>query len=285
MKRCIACLLALLLVLPFSMGAAAPAEPDIVHYLLLGFDFWGDEEIGVSYSDTNILASIDRTNGRLMVTSLLRDTYVEKPDGTWGRLNNVVRNDGFDVMVQTVSRNYGVEVEYYLAIGVKGLRRVIDELGGIEVTITKSEAEKLQHVSGIRGAGTYTLNSSGVMHYMRLRKIAGHDFSRTERQRKVLEEVLKRVQSMSLSETLAVATVLFEEVETNITLQELFRVVNDVFALRDASLETMYLPIKGGYENVERHGMAVYELDWDMNRAALQAFLHGEYVEAEINAE
>lgn len=276
MKRWVAALLVLLCMVPLAAGAQE--APDIVHFLLLGFDFWGDEEIGVSYSDTNILASIDRTNGRLMITSLLRDTYVEKPDGKWGRLNNVVRDEGFDVMLETVSMNYGVDVDVYMAIGVNGLRRIIDELGGIEVTLTATEAEKLSNISGVRGRGTYTLGSRGVMAYMRLRKVAGHDFSRTERQRKVLAQVFAKLQGMSMADVTALGIKLFDEIETNISLQELFRTVTDVYALKDAELEMMYLPVKDGYKNVEKHGMAVYELDWEMNRNALQAFLMGESV-------
>lgn len=268
---------ACLLVLALLLCAPAPARQEaqgLQHFLLLGFDYWGDETIGVSYTDTNILASIDKTNGRLLITSLLRDTYVQKPDGSWGRLNNIARDDGFDVMLQTVSDNYGVQVDTYLAIGVKGMRRMIDAVGGVEITLTRAEAEKLSYVSGIRGAGTYNLNSSGAMAYMRLRKIAGHDFGRTERQRKVLAQLFAKLQDMTLAEATQLGMTLFEEVKTNISLQTLMEAIAYVFSLRDAPLEMMYLPVDDGYENVERHGMAVYELDWEKNRQALADFLY-----------
>lgn len=277
MKRILSLLLALLVLGSGMALAEEKKEPDLVHFLVLGFDFWGDETIGVSYSDTNILASIDRANGRLMITSLLRDTYVEKPDGTWGRLNNTVRDEGFDVMLETVSKNYGVDVDIYMAIGVKGMRRLLDQLGTVEVTLTSSEAEALKdHVSGVRGKGTYQLKSSGVMHYMRLRKIAGHDIGRTERQRKVLTQVFLQISQMNLSEMTSLGMALLDELETNINLQQMMQAINDVYTLRDKPLETMYLPIDGAYENVTRHGMAVYELDWEKNRQALQDFLNGD---------
>lgn len=275
MRRALAtCLLLCLLLTGTLAHAETGGEKELEHFLLLGFDFWGDEQIGVSYSDTNILATIDRTDGRLMVTSLLRDTYVEKPDGKWTRLNNVVRDEGFDAMLETISLNYGVTVERYLAIGVKGLRRVIDSIGGIEVTLSSAEAERLQHVSGIRGAGTYTLSSSGVMHYMRLRKIAGHDFSRTERQRKVLAQVLIKVQAMSLADVAQLGAQLFDEIETNMTLQDVLGAVSAVYQLRDAPLETLSLPVEGKYENTVQHGMSVYALDWPENRRILHDFLY-----------
>lgn len=276
MKRRVTAWLMVCLLMLASMPAQAEDAPELTHYLLLGFDFWGDERIGVSYSDTNILASIDHTNGRLMITSLLRDTYVEKPDGSWGRLNNIVRDEGFDVMVETVSLNYGVEIEAYIAIGVKGLRRIIDQLGGIEITVTRAEAEKMTEVSGINGPGTYTVGASGAMAYMRLRKIAGHDFGRTERQRKVLTQVFSQLQNMTSPEALVLASMLFEEVETDITLMAMMQAIKTVYDLREKPLETFSLPIDGGYTNIKKHGMDVYELDWEANRQALAAFLSGE---------
>lgn len=267
-------LLVLALLLPGVALGEAETAPELTHYLLLGFDFWGDETIGVSYSDTNMLATIDRTNGRLMITSLLRDTYVEKPDGTWGRLNNIVRDEGFDAMLETVSLNYGVAVDKYMAIGVKGLRKLIDAIGGVEITLTSTEAEKLAGISGVRGRGTQRLGAPGVMAYIRLRKTDGHEFGRTERQRKVLAQVFKQVQEMSLTEMMALAQQLLEEIETNMTLADVIDAVSAVYKYKDGALEMMRLPIDGGYENVKRHGMAVYELDWEANRAALEAFLY-----------
>lgn len=274
MKRIVAVVLCLLALVPAASAETGWQEPDLVHYLILGFDFWGDEQIGVSYSDTNILATIDRANGRLMVTSLLRDTYIEKPDGKWTRMNNIVRSEGLDVMLETVRSNYGVDVDVYMAIGVEGVRRMIDEIGGVEVTVNSEEAEGLWNVKTITGPGTYHLDSNGVMHYMRLRKISGDDFGRTERQRKVLTQVLSQVSAMSLGDLAALGMTLFEEVETNMSLQDLMEAVSLVYSLRDAPLETLSLPVKGTYENATRHGMAVYELDWDANRQALQDFLY-----------
>lgn len=278
MKKCFVALLVLLLATqPLAAWAGDKADPELTHYLVLGFDFWGDDRIGVSYSDTNILATIDHTNGRLMVTSLLRTAYVEKPDGTWGRLNNIVRDDGFDVMLETVSRNFGVSVDTYIAIGVKGLRRIIDALGGVEVTLTRAEAEKLAEQDiPVNGAGTYKLNAKGAMAYIRLRKIAGHDFGRAERQRKVLVQVFSQLQEMSVAQMMEMAQMLFDEVETNMTLSDLLGAASFVYGHRDATLETMAIPVEGMYENVKRHGMDVYELDWAANRAALNAFLRGE---------
>lgn len=283
MKRWMrAALLALLLVTPGVPGHAQSPQkavtqsPDLVHYLLLGFDFWGDETIGVSYSDTNMLASIDRAGGRLMITSLLRDTYVQKPDGKSTRLNNVVRREGFDVMLGTVSLNYGVEVNKYMAIGVQGMRDLIDAIGGVQVTLTGEEATKLrEHVKGVNGSGTYTLDSGDTMHYMRLRKASGHDIARTERQRKVLTEVMNKVRTLPPTEIAALGMRLFESVETNMTLADVLEAVSMVYSFRDAPLELMRIPIDGSYKNVERHGMAVYELDWTANREALRAFLAG----------
>lgn len=267
-------LLALAMLAPGLALGEADTAPALTHYLLLGFDFWGDETIGVSYSDTNMLATIDRTNGRLMITSLLRDTYVEKPDGTWGRLNNIVRDEGFDVMLGTVSQNYGVTVDKYMAIGVKGLRRLIDAIGGVEITLTSTEAEKLAEVSGVRGKGTQRLGAPGVMAYIRLRKTDGDEFGRTERQRKVLAQVFSQVQAMSLTEMMGLAQQLLNEIETNMTLADVMDAVSAVYEYRGGTLEMMRLPIGGGYENATRHGMMVYELDWEANRAALEAFLY-----------
>ena len=255
--------------------ADTTAGPGLLHFLVLGFDFWGDERIGVSYSDTNILASVDTANNRLLVTCLLRDSWVQYPDGKWGRLNGIVRDQGFEAMLEAVELNYQVHADHYLAIGVKGLQRVIDALGGVEITLTKDEAGKLKAVPGVHGAGTYTLGGYGAVQYMRIRYLSGYDFARTERQRKVLAQVFRQIQHMSMNQALELARVLFEEVETNMSLFELIQAVTMLYGMRGAKLEMLHLPASGSYKTSTIHEMAVLELDWALNRKVLHEFLYG----------
>lgn len=281
MKKFIAVLVIILLCGQLGLASCEglPAtldEPALEHYLLLGFDFWGDETIGVSYSDTNILATVDKTNGRLMITSLLRDSYVQYPDGKWGRLNSVVKEYGYDAMLETIALNYQVSAQHYMAIGVHGLQRLIDALGGVEVTLTAAEADKLSSISGISGAGTYSLSGHGAVMYMRIRHLSGSDFSRTERQRKVLSQIYKQMQHMTLEQALELVQVLYEEVDTNMSLSDMIQAASSVYALRGGELEMLSLPVTGTYKSSTIHEMAVLELDWEANRLALHNFLYSE---------
>ena len=269
---CLVCLLCL-------PALAQDAAQDVSHYLLLGFDFWGDTQIGASFNDTNILLSLDRTNGRILIATIMRDSYVTLPDGRESKLNQVVRKSDFETMVQTVENTLGIEIEAYFAIGAPGFARLIGELGGVEVDISQSEYDSLKErdmVDNIPGPGKQVLRGNGLYAYLRDRHMGGGDRARTGKAQDIVAQLVRQASEMSPVEMVSFANSALSEIETNASLTDLMGLVTAAFSLRDASIETFTLPAEDTYHFATVHGSSTVAADWAANRALYAAFIRGE---------
>ena len=61
------------------------------HYLLLCSDQWTNKLVN---TDGIVIVTLDTVTHRIMLTSIIRDALVERPDGVIGRINYIARNSG-----------------------------------------------------------------------------------------------------------------------------------------------------------------------------------------------
>ena len=246
---------------------------EISHYLLLGFDFWGDTTIGTSFSDTNIVLSVDEADSRILVASIMRDSYVTMPNGKQSKINQVVRKSDFDTMVKTVESTLGIHIDAYVAISAPGFARLIGELGGVEVEISKAEYKQLKDNENIPGAGKQTLRGNGLLSYVRLRKNAGNDRGRTERAREVMGQLFVKAKAMNPLELVSFAGKAMQEVKTDIEPADMISLVSAALGMKDISFETYVIPADGTYSYETVNGNSIVEVDWESNRKLYQEFL------------
>ena len=91
-------------------------------------------------------------------------------------------------------------------------------LGGVEIDVDEAEMKKLnRHIDTtaqatgdtavhITSPGLQTLNGTQATTYARIRKTVGNDFARAERQREVINEIVKKAKRTDLSLDLRRAT-------------------------------------------------------------------------------
>ena len=273
-----------MLLIVFALTACTAAaqeneEPAIRHYLLLGFDYWGDETIGTSFSDTNIVLSVDAENSRILIATIMRDSYVTMPSGQQSKLNQVVRKEGFEAMQATVGAALNIEIDAYIAISAPGFARLIGELGGVEVDISKSEYESLKKrgmTENIPGYGKQTLRGNGLLAYLRDRYMGGGDMARTGKAREVMEQLIAKAKAMSKLELLSFAQKALEEIKFNLEPQDLITLATAALNMDDLTIETIALPPEGTYQTAMKDGNSIVDADWDAVREQYHLFLQGE---------
>lgn len=276
------CAWMLLLVMAFTACTALAQEeeaPAIRHYLLLGFDYWGDETIGTSFSDTNIVLSVDAANSRILVATIMRDSYVTMPSGKQSKLNQVVRKEGFEAMQQTVGDTLGIEIDAYIAISAPGFARLIGELGGVEVDISKSEYESLKKrgmTENIPGYGKQTLRGNGLLAYLRDRYMGGGDMARTGKAREVMEQLIAKAKAMSKLELLSFAQTALKEVKFNLDPQDLVTLATAALDMDGITIDTIALPPEGTYKTTMKDGNSIVDADWEAVQVQYHLFLQGE---------
>ena len=189
--------------------------PDnVVNILLIGIDGRSEEiEKGTQHGDVQIIVSINKDEGTIKLTSVLRDLYVAIPGyKNKNRINVAYQRGGGELAMRTMNRLLELNIEHYVVINFYGLASIIDELGGVDIELTKQEAAAINtYIKKNLKKGGYDNQDSdyerqalekvnGVQHldgiqavmYARLRSI-DNDFKRSERQRHLLEVLLAKV--------------------------------------------------------------------------------------------
>lgn len=115
-------------------------DPDVTNFLLLGSDTSGG---GVGRTDVIILVSVNRREGTVAMWHVPRDLFVYIPNHTMDRINLAYAlgessgypGGGFGLMQETFRYNFGIEVEHYARVDFDDFMRIVEELGGLEISV------------------------------------------------------------------------------------------------------------------------------------------------------
>ena len=116
--------------------------------------------------------------------------------------------------------------------------------------MTAAEAKFInKHVpdSGLT-EGESVLNGEQALMYARNRHDVDGDFSRTNRQRKLIRTLINTYKSKSLPEMLGLVNEILPMISTDISKKDLIAYAVTLFPmLADAEINTAHIPVSGGY--------------------------------------
>lgn len=222
---------------PNSLDINPNLPEHVVNILLIGIDTRDtDLTTGLQQGDVQIILSINKENGSVKLTSVLRDLYVTIPGyKNKNRINVAYARGGGALAMRTINNNFDMNIQYYATINFYGLASIIDSIGGIDIEMTKQEAAAINtylkkhppKYDNTDGTARVELEKvDGVQHldgvqavmYARVRSI-DNDFQRTARQRKLLELLLNKImQDMTIDKLMGLMETSLPYVETNVGL-------------------------------------------------------------------
>jgi LCP family protein required for cell wall assembly len=207
-----------------------------VTLLVMGVDYrdW-EAGAGAPRSDTMLLATIDPITMQAGMLSIPRDLWVEISGFGFNRINTAFRfgetyhlpGGGPELATDTVEDLIGVPINYYAVIQFHAFERMIDEIGGIDVEVSQRiRIAPIDGKSRYLDPGIHHLDGPDALAYARVRKGAGDDFGRAERQQQVAMAVLDQLVKLDMLPTLVrKAPQLYQElaegVQTNLTLEQM----------------------------------------------------------------
>ena len=279
---------------------------DYVNILLLGVDS-RTNITDTGLSDVIMILSIHKETGEIKLSSIARDTAVTVPGYKNAYRINVAykfgsqkgENGGPKLAMRTVNRNFQMNTERFVAINFFGLAAIIDSLGGVDMELTKAEANRINYelrkepldnvkrknVKGV--AGVHHLDGMQAVTYARIRGI-DNDFARTARQRKLLEVLLDQVmQNMDLNRMMDLMTAVLPYVYTNISVGEMFDLgitvlqsdLTDKVAAGAPLLAQHRLPMDKTYGYKDINGASLVYMNGSnlkTNIEALHEFIYGQ---------
>jgi LCP family protein required for cell wall assembly len=271
----------------------------IINILLIGVEEIG----GAKNTDSMIIATMNTTDHTLKLTSIMRDIYVQIPGYSDNKLNSAYPKGDIDLLYETIELNFGVDLDGYCLVNFDVFQTIIDKIGGVEITLTKKEAEYLNSTNYISKKsnrhvveGKQLMNGNQALGYCRVRKVStgteNNDFGRTQRQRIVLQAIYDKVKSKNIvSLALLMNSMLAEaKIKTDITQAEFNTYLEVAAGLKVKSLETHRIPSDGSFENasvpIGSRNVSVLKIkDWEATRKEIAELINGKTATAEANEE
>ncbi|HEX2027011.1 MAG TPA: LCP family protein [Nitriliruptorales bacterium] len=149
-------------------------------------------DMGGDRTDTIMVMTI--RGGRAAMLSFPRDLYVERCDGSVGRINGATGIAGPGCLVQTVVALSGIPISNYLEVHFLGFRDIVQAVGGVDVCLERAIADPFAGID--LPAGCQRLDGTQALGYVRVRKIDS-DLERIERQQGFLSALASEIVSPS----------------------------------------------------------------------------------------
>lgn len=181
-------------------GVELISDKNVRNVLLIGCD---KANGGSSRSDSIMIASVNKSTGKITVCSILRDTHLYIPGEREAKVNSAYAWGGANLLIRTIEYNFGIKIDDYATVNFEMFTALVDGLGGVDVEVTEDEADYInnRHSYGkekkpdeFESGESVHLNGYQALWYSRIRKLDS-DFMRTQRQRKVISAIASEVKS------------------------------------------------------------------------------------------
>ncbi|MBJ7599918.1 MAG: hypothetical protein DLM67_08365 [Candidatus Nephthysia bennettiae] len=211
-----------------NSAPASAGEPFTV--LLLGSDDDAKFDQGQVLTQSMILVRIVPQTNQVTMLSIPRDLWVPLSTGGSAKIDAAYLYGGAKAAIATVERNFRVHVDEYVWIGLKGLIKLIDNLGGVDL-ITSNPVLDDWYPDDINTPNPYAIERIAVLpgpqhldgghalQYVRSRHsdLRG-DFGRSQRQQQVLIALRAKARQVSAADLPDVATAFQGELQTSMSL-------------------------------------------------------------------
>ncbi|MDJ0616542.1 MAG: LCP family protein [Calothrix sp. MO_192.B10] len=206
-------------------------------------------------ADVMLLIRFDPQKKKLVMLSIPRDTRVSIEGHGIKKINAANREGGPALTAKTVSEFLGgVGIDRYVRINVLGVGKLIDALGGVTVNVPKDMKyqDDSQHLYINLKAGKQHLNGDQALQLLRFRRDNLGDIGRIQRQQMVMRALMEQsLNPGTLTQLPQILNVVKENIDTNLTLEELFALVG--FGARTNRSNMQMLMVPGRFSNPKEY--------------------------------
>ena len=262
-------------------------DEDIINVLLIGEENIYNATRG--RADAIIVVSVNLNGGPLKMVSFQRDLFVTIPEREKDdKLNAAYAYGGSKRLVETIENNFGIDIDGYVKVNFAGFENIIDQLGGLRLSLTARESEYLNTTEYISKpeerntvAGYQTMTGSQVLGYCRVRYVPTaegltNDRGRNYRHRVVLQAIFNKYKEKSFAELATIMRQCFGYVTVPSNLEELaVDCLQAVTEKKMFTIDTLQIPQTNLFNDPLIDGQKVI-VAFPENVDILQEFLYGE---------
>ncbi|HZQ50352.1 MAG TPA: LCP family protein [Candidatus Dormibacteraeota bacterium] len=217
---------------PSASSAPTVATSGAFTVLLLGSDddskFSGDRVL----TQSMILVRVVPSTKQVTMLSIPRDLWAPLATGGTGKMDWAYSYGGARAAIATVQADFGVHINDYIWVGLLGLIRVIDVIGGIDIVTSNPVLDDYYpldvNTKSLYGyqriavlGGPQHLDGTHALEYVRSRhNDLQSDFGRSRRQQQVLLAIRAKSKLLSAEDIPSLAQAIGGEIKTSISLDK-----------------------------------------------------------------
>ena len=235
--------------------------------LLLGVDEREESNGFKGLTDTIIIYHISSWGKKDSLISIPRDTRVQLEEYGWNKINAAYKFGGEEMIKQEIYELTGIEIDKIMVINFNGFKNVIDILGGVKITVEESLHDELSGADF--DPGTYTMSGEQALSFARCRSTARSDLDRVDRQKYLLNEIIKQKLNFSIiTKAPDIIKVLNKETRSDFTIWD-FGSTGFVLLFSSKNINRITIPTKSA--NIE--GISCQIVDEDEVKEFLSGYL------------
>ncbi|MEG1204725.1 MAG: LCP family protein [Clostridia bacterium] len=246
---------------------------------LFGTDSRDSSDMNAGRTDSIMVVSINPSNKSIKLISIPRDTYVDIPGHGKDKINHAYAYGEEQLALKTINKNFGLNIVDYATIDFSGLINIINDIGGVEVEISKEEMIYINgrnyeeyKLSGnkpekITNYGKVLLTGEQALAHSRNRTV-GNDFKRATRQRDVLQALINKLSNEGITKILSISDEFFTQIRTNLSIVDYMQCLTSVMFNKDTYMKnivSVQIPSNDYSEGKMIRG--VYYYATDINKA------------------
>lgn len=223
-------------------------------------------------TDSMILVRFDPAAHEIRALAIPRDTRVPIPGHGIFKINSANPYGGPSLSMQVVSTFLGTPVDKYLLIDTRAVIQIVDALGGVDMYVPKrlyyNDWSGHLHINLHKGMNHLT--GQEAHDFLRFRHDELGDIGRVQRQQMFFQALMKEFMTpanlLKVPQLLAVA---HDNMETNLTAEELFKIVGWGKDLNRHDVQMAMVP--GSAQTIE--GVSYWVADDAGTRRTVDTFL------------
>ena len=204
------------------------AQKKPINILLLGTDTGAMGRHWKGRTDTMMMMAINPKTNSTSIVSIPRDSNAIFPDfPQYGvtKINSAYTLGGVGETIKTLDKYYSVPIDGYIMINMGGLKKAIDQVGGVDVTSPLTFDNMGYH---FEEGKTYHMNGKKALAFAQLRHgDPQQDYGRQDRDRRVVMGLLKKSVSPTTLLNTKFLNSISSEMQTDLTMNQMYKIGMD----------------------------------------------------------
>lgn len=239
----------------FESVIESPNE-NVSYFLVCGVD------LSENLTDVIMVVCYDLANNQASILQIPRDTFITSDDGRANASNKVNAIYGnarkgeskIKALMRCINSKFGLPIDHYATITIKGTEKVIDIAGGVDITLERSitlidDTTKPQQKKTFEAGDVHLDGQWGTAFIRHRSSYAQGDLGREKAQRSFYAAFLKKMISMDFGQITSVVTNAANEVSTDLTLGQMLGYAQKMKDLKLSDVQIFSVPGQGCYYN------------------------------------